>query len=207
VRSNPDVRYIVDNAPRLIKVIAATAISHALWDGANRALLKYPEQAYHHPIAVGYTGDCSLIVVSRLVLLLDTADPKTVSLQSIYSRLKSDATVRLLIEHLKDNSLMPETTAENAEHSIRRFLKVYRSLDWKDLHGRLVHFRNRGVAHLTPEKIGKRVTHRELRSLVVASIKMGECLAALCKNEVYFREDELKEWSDQAFSVWDTALA
>ena len=206
MRSNPDVRYVLDNAPRLIKVIGATAISHALWDGANRALLKYPEQTYHHQIAVGYCGDCSLIVVSRLVLLLD-ADPKMVSLQSIYSRLKSDATVRILIEHLKDNSLAPETTAENAEHSIRRFLKIYRSLDWKDLHGRLIHFRNRGVAHLTPEKIGKRVTHRELRSLVVATIKMGECLTALCKNEVSFREGELKDWSDRAFSVWDAALA
>lgn len=206
LKSHPDVKFVLDNAPRLIKVIGTTAISHSLWDGANRALLKHREQTYHHQIAVGYCGDCSLIVVSRLALLLDS-DTKMVSLQSIYFRLKSDATVRRLIECLKDDSLMPEKTAEDAEYSIRRFLKVYRSLDWKDLHGRLVHFRNRGVAHLTPEKIGKRVTYRELRSLVIACIKMGECLTAFCKNEVCFREDELKEWSDQAFLVWDTALA
>ena len=186
-------------------MIAATAISFALWDGANRALLKYTDLTDHHQIAIGYRGDCSLIVVSRLALLLD-ADPKLVSFQSIYARLKCDVTVMLLIERLEADALIPNAAAENAEYSIRRFLEIYRSLDWHDLHGRLVHFRNRGVAHLTPEKIDKRVSHGELRSLVVAAIKMGECLAALCENEVSFREDELKEWSDRAFAVWKPVL-
>jgi hypothetical protein len=95
---------------------------------------------------------------------------------------------------------------DNAEYSIRRFSEIYRSLDGQDLHGRLVHFRNRGVAHLTPEKISKRVSYAELKSLVIAAIKMGECLTALCENEVSFREDELQEWSDRALAVWSNTL-
>jgi hypothetical protein len=103
-----------------------------------------------------------LIVVSRLALLLD-ADPKLISFQSMYARLKCDATVSVLTERLKAEALIHKAVVDNAEYSIRRFSEIYRSLDGQDLHGRLVHFRNRGVAHLTPEKISKRVSYAELK--------------------------------------------
>src|SRR6202012_3229154 len=40
-------------------------------------------------------------------------------------------------------------------------------------------FRNRGGAHLTPEKIEKRVTCAELKTLAVAAAPMGECMERL----------------------------
>jgi hypothetical protein len=190
LQSHSDVQFVLKNAPRLNKVVAATAISFALWDGANRALLQFTEPTDGHEIASGYRGDCALIVVSRLALLLG-ADPKLISFQSMYARLKCDATVSVLTERLKAEALIPKAVVDNAEYSIRRFLEICRSLDWQDLHGRLIHFRNRGVAHLTPEKISKRVSYAELKSLVIAAIKMGECLAALCENEVSFRKGRI----------------
>jgi hypothetical protein len=88
------------------------------------------------------------------------------------------------------------------------FLHTYRSIDWQDLHGRLVHFRNRGVAHLTPHKIEKRVTYAEIKTLSLAVTIMGECMEAAAKGDgVPLRQDEITEWSDRAFAIWKPVLA
>jgi hypothetical protein len=62
----------------------------------------------------------------------------------------------------------------NIRESVQRFLTTYRAIDWH--HGRLQHFRNRGLAHLTPEEIEGRVTFAEIRSLVHSVATLGECL-------------------------------
>jgi hypothetical protein len=201
-----DVEFILSNAPRLMKVAGATAISFALWEGVNRALLETDNNTDCREIASGYRGDCAFTAVSRLSLLLDR-DPKLVSFQTLYTKLQSETVVTLLLKRLDDNEFSISRTAELAKDSVQRFLQTYRSIDWQDLHGRLVHFRNRGVAHLTPQKIEKRVTYAELKTLSLAVAIMGECMEPFAKDDVPVRKDEIKEWSDRAFAVWKTVLA
>jgi hypothetical protein len=143
--------------------------------------------------------------VSRLSLLLDR-DPKLVSFQTLYTKLQSETVVTLLLKRLDDNEFSISRTAELAKDPSNAFCKPT-SIDWRGLHGRLVHFRNRGVAHLTPQKIEKRVSYAELKTLSLAVAIMGECMVPFAKDDVPVREDEIKEWSDRAFAVWKTVLA
>jgi hypothetical protein len=201
-----DVKYILDSAPRLLNVAGATAISFALGQGVNRALLETDLNTDRREIASGYRGDCAFTAVSRLSLLLDR-DPSLVSFQPIYTKLQSDATVTLLVEVISEDSIFPSSVAAEAREAIKRFLKIYRSIDWQDLHGRLVHFRNRGIAHLTPQKIEKRVTYAEVETLARAVAIMGECMVPFVKDAVPLREDEIEEWSDRACAVWKAVLS
>jgi hypothetical protein len=201
-----DVEYILTNAPRLMNVAAATAISFALWDGVNRALLESDSNTDRREIASGYRGDCAFTAVSRLSLLLDR-DPKLVSFQTLYAKLRSETVVTLLLKRLDEDEFSTSRTAELAGDAVQLFLRTYRSIDWQDLHGRLIHFRNRGVAHLTPHKIEKRVTYAELKTLSLAVATMGECMEPFAKGEIPLREDQIKEYSDRAFAVWKAVLS
>jgi hypothetical protein len=202
---NPDVEFILEHAPRLMTVAAAAAISFALWDGVNRALVETDDDGDtdRRDIAAGYRGDCAFNLVTRLFLLLDR-NPKQVSFQTLYTRLKSEAVVSLLLERLDEAELW---TSDLANETIQRFLRTYRSIDWEDLHGRLIHFRNRGVAHLTPQKIEQRVTYTELKTLTLAVATMGECMEPFAKDRALLQEDEINERSDLAFAIWKSALA
>jgi len=203
---NPDVEYVLKNAPRLMTVAAVTAISFALWDGANRALLESENNTDRREIAAGYRGDCAFNLVTRLSLLLDR-NSRQVSFQTLYHKLQSETVVASLLKKLDEGEFSTSRTAELANDAVQRFLQTYRSLDWQDLHGRLIHFRNRGVAHLTPHKIEKRVTYAELKTLSLAVAIMGECMEPFAKDGVPLREDEIKEWSDRAFGIWKAVLA
>jgi hypothetical protein len=82
--------YVQTEAPRLVKVAGATAISFALFDGANRALCLANQQDVHDDAwqtALGYRGDAVSLTVVRLALLLDR-DTSVISFQHIYSSLK-----------------------------------------------------------------------------------------------------------------------
>jgi len=197
-------------APRLVKVAAHTAIAFGLFDGARRALGTVgdiPEDA--RQVALGYRGDAVSMAVVRLVLLLDS-DPKIVSFQSIYRHLKRPEVVDALVQRGCSKSLLAEVlsdrTGREIRDSVERFLAVYRAIDWDDLHGRLQHFRNRGLAHLTPEEIEKRVTYAEIESLVRSISILAESLMPFYQNGMAVRVDEIAEWSDRAKSVWDAML-
>jgi hypothetical protein len=204
--SDSDVQFILTNAPRLMKVAGATAISFALWDGVNRALLETENDTDRREIAAGYRGDCAFNLVTRLVLLLDS-DRSLVSFQTLYRKLQSETVVAQLLMQLDEDEFSTSRTLELAKHAIELFLRTYRSIDWQDLHGRLVHFRNRGVAHLTPQKIEQRVTYAELKALSLAMAAMGECMEPFSKNEIPVRMDQIKEYSDRAFVIWKGVLA
>jgi hypothetical protein len=76
--------YVQAEAPRLIKVAGATAISFALYDGANRALLLGKQQDVHEhawQIAAGYrNATSSLHTVTVLGECLTPFDPNGVPL-------------------------------------------------------------------------------------------------------------------------------
>jgi hypothetical protein len=197
-------------APRLVTVAAATAISFGLFDGVNRVLLNL--QDIHdspHQIMVGYRGDASSITVIRLAALLD-GNPRMVSFQSVYRCLKRPEVVDILVRRACDTSPLTEALADHVEENIRdsveRFLATYRGIAWHDLHGRLQHFRNRGLAHLTPEEIEKRVSFGEIRDLVRSVTILGECLVPFYRDGVPLRLDEIADWSEMAKSVWEAAL-
>lgn len=152
--------YVQTEAPRLIKVAGVTAISFGLWDGANRALILANQEDVHDDAwqtALGYHGPTISLTV-RLALLLDR-DPTVVSFQHIYNCLKRPDVVDLLVYRACHASELAEALddriADNVRASTRRFLETYTAIDWHDLHGRLQHFRNRGLVHLTPEQIVK----------------------------------------------------
>jgi hypothetical protein len=204
--------YVRTEAPRLIRVAGATAISFALFDGANRALCLANQQDVHDDAwqtALGYRGDAVSLTVVRVALLLDR-DTKVVSFQHIYSCLKRPDVVDLLVHRACHASPLAEALddriADDVRASTRRFLDTYAAIDWHDLHGRLLHSRNRGLVHLTPEQIEKRVSYAEIRSLVHSVTVLGECLMPFDPNGVAVRLDEIDDWSSHAKLVWDAAF-
>jgi len=204
--------YVQTEAPRLIKVAGATAISFALFDGANRALCLANQQDVHDDAwqtALGYRGDAVSLTVVRLALLLDR-DTRVISFQHIYSCLKRVDVADLLVHRMCHASPLAEALddriADEVRTSTRRFLEIYTAIDWHDLHGRLQHFRNRGLVHLTPEQIEKRVSYAEIRSLVHSVMVLAECLLPFDPNGVAVRLDEIDDWSNHAKLVWEVAF-
>ena len=66
--------------------------------------------------------------------------------------------------------------------------------------------RNRGLVHLTPEQIEKRVSYAEIGSLVQSVTVLAECLLPFDPNGVSVRLDEIDDWSNHAKLVWDAAF-
>jgi hypothetical protein len=202
--------YVQDAAPRLVKVAAITAISFALYDGANRVLLDRQESREDaRQIVVGYREGTISITAVRLMVLLD-ADPNVVSFQTVYRRLNRAEVVDELVRRARDRSPWAEALEDQVEAniraSVRKFLETYKTINWHDLHGRLQHFRNHGLAHLLPQRIKKRVSYAEIASLVRSVTVLGECLVSFDPGGVPLRIDEIKDWSDRAKSVWEAAF-
>jgi hypothetical protein len=201
--------FVQKAAPRLVKVASITAISYALVDGAKRALRDAQNIDYDvRQTANGYHDAASLITVVRLVLLLDSNET-VVSFQRVYHYLKHPEVVDQLVHRVCTKSQLAELFADRVEQdvrvSIKKFLKTYAAIDW-GAYGRLKHFRNRGVAHLTSQEIKKRVTFAEIRRLVRSVVTLSECLVRFDSDGVAVRVDEIEEWSNRAKETWDAAF-
>ncbi len=61
-------------------------------------------------------------------------------------------------------------------------------IDW-GAHGRLVHFRNRGIAHLTPEKLLRSVKLNELSAMIGIIGRLATVLRDLCQSNLAFHTD------------------
>jgi hypothetical protein len=206
--------YVQTEAPRLIRVAGETAISFALFDGADRALSFANEEDVHEDAwqtALGYHGFTIYATAIQLVLLLDR-NPKVVSFQHIYCCLKRPDVVDLLVHRARHATPLAEALddriADDARASIKRFLETYRAIDWRDLHGRLQHFRNHGLAHLTTTRIKKPVFSAEIRSLVHSVAVLAECLTPFDPSGVLVvRLDDINEyWSKNARLAWEAAF-
>jgi hypothetical protein len=80
---------------------------------------------------------------------------------------------------------------------IEEWRKIYGEIDW-NVHGRLVHLRNRGIAHLTPEEMTKSVTMAEIRMLVGIVSRLTATLQHLCQTATAFRIDISDEYRKMA---------
>jgi hypothetical protein len=190
---NPDVAFILGNAERLIKVASTCVISFGLADGLREAVNASPDESDDWKQAsAGFQGDNLMMTALRTALLLDRDETK-LSLQAIYRGLKEPdvraGLLRVLSErHGDDDLFVPARTG-----LIDEFFQTYSEIDWQ-VHSRLTHFRNLGIAHLTPEKMSKSVTFGELRTMVEIIGRLAITLQRLCQNQTALRTDTSNDY-------------
>jgi hypothetical protein len=80
---------------------------------------------------------------------------------------------------------------------IASFLEAYSEIDW-EVHGRLTHFRNLGIAHLTIAKMSKSITFEELRTFVSIISRLTLAIQQLRHTPTAFREWMLDDYRDIA---------
>jgi hypothetical protein len=194
-----DVDYIVGAAPRLATIASLAAMSFGLADGANEALKRASDDddyADHwREAALGFQDGTLMMAVIRVCILLDS-DSKTISFQAVYRRMVRPEVQRALIDrvygdHEGFQALFGAAPAEMVE----AFLSIYRSIDW-DVHARLIHFRNFGVAHLLERKNWKSITYDEMRALVLLVARLGDKLTELCRSSTPPIEPLVENWRE-----------
>ena len=165
-------------------------------DGLNDLLLipDDPDGVWRKPVWVLHR-DALLMAVLRLSILLDRED-RVLSFQSVHRLLKDPSVVAVLLQALEDREGSDVFSSSRTE-LIEEFRQIYREINWK-VHGRLVHLRNLGIAHLTPEEMTKSVTLDELRTMVEVVVRLTVSLQHLCQTQTAFRPDMLNEYRDLA---------
>ena len=88
-----------------------------------------------------------------------------------------------------------------ARAAIDRFIAAYETIDWRT-HGRLVYFRNLGIAHLTLQELERFITYAELERLVRTAVAMGGALVFFVDNAFPVSERDLEEYATRAAEVW-----
>src|SRR5258706_2088983 len=194
-----DAGFILANASRLITVASRCVFSFGSGDGLNDLLLlpDDPHGEWRQPIAVLHR-DAFMMAALRVWILLDR-DDQMVSFQAVHRLSKDPSVVTSLLQMLEDrhgSDVLPPSRTE----LIEEFRQTYRKIDWK-VHGRLVHLRNRGIAHLTPEEMKKSVTMSELRTLVEIVSRLTATLQHLCQSQMAFNAHMLGEYRDLAKKV------
>lgn len=134
----------------------------------------------------------------RVALLLD-ADPKVVSFQTVYHLLKDPDVTAALVEELEARR-GPDVFTPTRAALINQYLVTYREIDW-NVHGRLTHFRNLGIAHLTLRQLQKSVTFAELGTLVDIVVRLASNLQHLIETGTALHESIAKESRDQVKGV------
>jgi hypothetical protein len=138
--------------------------------------------------------DALLMAALRVSVLLDRDD---VSFQSVHRLLKDPSVVAGLLQALEDRHGPDFVLPPSRTVLIEEFRQIYGEIDWK-VHGRLVHLRNLGIAHLTPEDMTKSVTLDELRTMVEVVSRLTTNLQHLCQTQTAFQPDILNEYRELA---------
>jgi hypothetical protein len=193
-------------APRLADVTNLTVISFSLLQGARRATRK----ALHirddvREVVQGFCDDLARITVVRLASLLD-ADNKAISFQSINKWLQRPDVVDALAAGMRDDPFQPESIEDDVRQAVERFLTIYQGIDW-ELHGRLIHLRNQGVAHISPGRLRKSITHDELCSLVGLVKSLGDRLGPFTPRIASIRQNEVTDRVNLSTAMWRRALS
>ena len=194
IPASPDAEFILNNAERLITVAIRCVFSFGSADGLNDLLLipDDPQGDWRQAIAVLHR-DAVMMAVVRVSILLDRDD---VSFQAIHRLLKDPGAVAALLQALEER-YGSDVLSPSRNELIEEFRQIYGEIDWK-VHGRLVHLRNLGIAHLTPEEMTKSVTFAELRTMVEVIGRLTGNLQHLCQTQTAFRPDILNEYRNLA---------
>ncbi|WP_245286122.1 hypothetical protein [Bradyrhizobium sp. WSM1253] len=195
-----DADFIISAASRLAGIAKLAAISFGLADGVNEAMKAGGERLNDYAwvqASRGFQDGALMIAVIRSCIVLD-ADPKTVSFQGVYKRLKLPAVQRALIDRVYDGHEESQTMfGPPPTEMVDQFLATYREINW-DVHSRLIHFRNYGVAHLLDRKNWKSITYDEMRDLVSLVVRLGDKLIQLCHLPLPPIDDTVREYTDFA---------
>jgi hypothetical protein len=196
---NPDADadFILANADRLITVTVRCVVSFGLADGLNELLLKSTtdrHDPWRQPV-VGFQRDGLLMAALRAAVLLDTG-PKLVSFRAVNNRLMLPGVEAALLQALEDRH-GPDVAMSTRTELIAEFRKVHAEIDGK-VYERLWHFRSRGIAHLTTEKLLKLVTFDELKTMVGIIGRLAVMLRDLCQSQLAFDPDMQQEYAELA---------
>jgi hypothetical protein len=187
--------FVLEHAERLVKVATMCVISFGLADGLNEALKASPNETDDwQQAAAGFQDGTLMMAVLRVALLLDRDETK-VSFQTIHRRLKSEA-----IQHGLKQSLAErygDIFSPSHDELIADFLETYSEINWK-VHGRLTHFRNLGIAHLTVEEMTKSITFDELAKFVSIISRLTAVVQQLCHTPTTFQEWTLEDYREIA---------
>jgi hypothetical protein len=195
--ANNDADFILSHAERLVKVATMCVISFGLADGLNEALKASPNEINDwRQAAAGFQDGTLMMAALRAALLLDRDDAK-VSFQTIHRRLKSGAVQDDLKQSLAQRHGFDDVFPPSRDELIAAFFEAYSEIDW-EVHGRLKHFRNLGIAHLTVEKMTKSITLDELRKFVSIISRLTATIQQLCHTPTAFREWMLEEYREIA---------
>jgi hypothetical protein len=148
-----------------------------------------------HRAIVGMQRDTLFMAALRAAVLLDR-DETTVSFQAIHHLLKKPNVEAGLLQAL-------ETVAGRmicCADLINEFRQTYQEIDWK-AHGRLVHLRNLGIAHLTRGQMSKSVTLKELRTIIRIIGRLATTLRKLCQSQIVFHDGTPEKYRDLAKRV------
>lgn len=161
-------------------------------DGLNDLLLapEDPDGDWRQPVSVLHR-DALMMAALRVSILLDR-DDQMLSFQSVHRLLKDPSVMVALLETLEHRH-GPDVFLPSRTDLIEEFRQIYCEIDWK-MHGRLVHLRNRGIAHLTPEEMTNSVTFAELRTMIEIIGRLTANLQHLCQTQTAFRSDILDDY-------------
>ncbi|MES5485956.1 hypothetical protein QMZ05_24650 [Bradyrhizobium sp. INPA03-11B] len=192
--SDPRADFVLQNASRLVTVATRCAWSFGAADALNGTLLNNDPGGHWRQAVSVLHRDTLLMAALRVAILLD-ADRNVVSLQTVYHSLMEPDVRTALLQELETRR-GPDVFSPSRAERIDGYLRTYREIDW-NVHGRLTHFRNLGIAHLTLTQLTKSITIAELRTLVAIVARLANALQNLAGTETAFREDMAKECRDE----------
>ncbi|MBR0750265.1 hypothetical protein JQ582_40830 [Bradyrhizobium japonicum] len=194
-QADPRAAFILTNASRLIIVATRCVWSFGAAEGLNDILTSRPDQhgEWRQPVSVLHR-DVLLMAALRVSILLD-ADPTAVSFQTVYHALKEPVVQAAILQMLEDQRGFDVFSPTRAD-LIGTYLMTYREIDWK-VHGRLVHLRNLGIAHLTLDQLKKSITLAEFRTMVEVVTRLASTMQHLFQTDTAFHGDMVEECRDQ----------
>lgn len=192
-----DVEFILTTTDRLITVTIRCVTSFGATDGLNDFLLadKKDQHQEWRETVWSFHRDDLLMAALRAAILLDPHE-RVLSFAAINRRLGRPEVRAALLQALEDRH-GPEDIPPSRADLIDEFHETFKEID-QDTYRRLRHFRDCGIAHLTPEKMLKSTTLGELRALIAIISRLTTKLQQLCQVQSVFRSDILDEYRELA---------
>ena len=185
------------HSPKLREFTTQAAVALGAWMGANDAIQECRRRGISLDPVVGiYSSESALMAVLRVYALFDR-DPSKVSYQRVHAYLKRDDVKEELCRRAAANLVPSERVGE----LIHLFRETYGLMKW-EVHGRLMHLRNVGLAHLTEQDVRRGITFDELERLVTLACHLCKDLDMISAGLNTEPDTWLGHWADAAYEFW-----